>query len=341
MSQIAAKDPEKLDWFEMYPEPFFGGVEDYDFTVRGAYALVLFMVYSARGGRLPDDAAKIARKCGLSTRKWNLVRQILLKDDKLHLENGHLVNRRATAYFDAKLPKVVENRRKIGEKTRDNRGDNRGDKKNVPPQQELTLGENDENGPYARAKSQSQSQSQSQTKTKSRPSDVAAQVIAIAEALGQRSAAHWETNYCQMIDQNDLSFEDVLEAAKTHKANGREIIRSITALRALACAKRDRRMGAARSQAVDTVDVGNVTVDEWKTALVTLARAGVWNDPVFGDLPGTDDYRGPKDLEALFLEAWRKQGSHPIDELDADHHWQTYPADNPDPIRRARWSRIK
>lgn len=348
MTQIAAKDPEKLDWFEMYPEPFFGGTEDYDFETKSAYALVLFMIYGSRRGRLQDDPQKIARKMGFSTRKWNQVRAQLLADEKLQIDpDGFLVNRKATAYFDAKLPIVQTNRRKLLENTREKRPEKRpekrGDKIKETTDQGLPLDENPKKRHIHARESESESESELD-KDKTALGIVIGQVDQIAQALDQKRQRYWEDQYRIMLENEELTFEDVLAAAQQHKANGSEHLRRLSGLVSLAKSKRDARVRGSGKRYAATVTPANdapVEAKDWKEAMVKLAYRGVWPDARLGALPGTEGYAGPKDLEAAFLVGWHKQGAHPLEELDASNYFVPYPAERPVPDRRTRWSAIR
>lgn len=65
-------------FYHRYPRDFFEGTIGMPFEVKGAYGLLLDLIY-LRDGRLPDDARFIAGHLGLSVRKWNLIRQTLLE----------------------------------------------------------------------------------------------------------------------------------------------------------------------------------------------------------------------------------------------------------------------
>lgn len=85
----------KGPWIKFFPSDFLNGVADMDDGQRGAYITVLCLIYD-RGGAIPDDHAWLARRCGISRRKWTATRQQLLDMGKIQLTDaGELTNRRA------------------------------------------------------------------------------------------------------------------------------------------------------------------------------------------------------------------------------------------------------
>lgn len=84
-----------MPWFKCYPRDFFDGTEGMDAELRGYYALVLMLLYEL-DGELQDDEKFIARRLGMSTRKWRSVRAKLLAiPRKLMAGGGYIRNFRA------------------------------------------------------------------------------------------------------------------------------------------------------------------------------------------------------------------------------------------------------
>jgi len=83
-----------LPYFKMYPRDFFEGTAMMDGELKGAYSLLLSLIYMHRG-RLPDDARYISGHIGYSVRKWNKLRSELIKWGKIKSENDIISNLRA------------------------------------------------------------------------------------------------------------------------------------------------------------------------------------------------------------------------------------------------------
>lgn len=83
-----------LPYYKRYPRDFLEATIGFSLELKGAYALVLDLIYM-RDGRLPDDAQYIAGQLGCSVRKWNSLRADLIAARKLTIENGIISNSRA------------------------------------------------------------------------------------------------------------------------------------------------------------------------------------------------------------------------------------------------------
>lgn len=81
-------------WYKRYPSDFIAGTLSMTLEQKGAYSMVLDLLYD-RGGPIPDDSQHIARVCGCSTRKWNQLRAELLAMGKLVAMDGCLDNPRS------------------------------------------------------------------------------------------------------------------------------------------------------------------------------------------------------------------------------------------------------
>ncbi|WP_417463090.1 DUF1376 domain-containing protein [Kordiimonas sp.] len=102
----------RLPWYKAYPRDFIEGTVGMSFELKGAYRLVLDLIYMY-GGRLPDDPRYICGVLGISNRKWGLLRNELLEKEKLFVDGEFMGNFRA----DIEL----ENTGKLQEKQRQNR----------------------------------------------------------------------------------------------------------------------------------------------------------------------------------------------------------------------------
>jgi len=101
-------------WYARYPQDFIMGTIGMDLETRGAYSLILDLIYD-RDGRVPDEPRWIAGVLNVSVRKWNTIRQTLLDEDKISVENGYITNFRAD-YEIEKSRKLAEKRAENGAK---------------------------------------------------------------------------------------------------------------------------------------------------------------------------------------------------------------------------------
>jgi 5-methylcytosine-specific restriction endonuclease McrA len=76
-----------LPYYKRFPRDFLEGTIGLSFEVKGAYAIVLDLIYM-RDGRLPDDARFIAGQLGCSVRKWTTIREELIARGKLQVHEG-------------------------------------------------------------------------------------------------------------------------------------------------------------------------------------------------------------------------------------------------------------
>ena len=83
-----------LPYYKAYPRDFIEGTIGMPFELKGAYRLVLDLIYM-QGGKLPDDARYIAGLLGCSVRAWKGYREALLSAGKLYAERGIISNFRA------------------------------------------------------------------------------------------------------------------------------------------------------------------------------------------------------------------------------------------------------
>lgn len=83
-----------LPYYKRYGRDFLEGTAGMPFELKGAYAIVLDLIY-LQGGRLPDDPQYIAGHLGMSVRRWNKVRLGLIAAGKIEAENGIISNSRA------------------------------------------------------------------------------------------------------------------------------------------------------------------------------------------------------------------------------------------------------
>lgn len=110
-------------WYRRFPDNFIGGTVGLTLEEKGAYSLVLDLMY-VRGGPIPDEPRYIAGVCNCSVRKWVAIRARLIEAGKVIAEDGFLMNPRAQeeiAKADEQAEKLAENGSKGGNKSAEKR----------------------------------------------------------------------------------------------------------------------------------------------------------------------------------------------------------------------------
>ena len=107
-----------LPYYKAYPRDFIEGTIGMPFELKGAYRLVLDLIYM-QGGSLPDDARYISGLLGCSVRKWNSFRQELIARGKLQVSGESLTNYRAVIELET-LAKVQEKQSQNASRPRKN-----------------------------------------------------------------------------------------------------------------------------------------------------------------------------------------------------------------------------
>lgn len=103
-----------LPYYKAYPRDFLDGTAGMDFEVKGAYRLLLDLIY-LHGGRLVDEPRFIAGHLGCSVKKWNGLRAAVLATGKISVSDGYLGNLRADKELDATFS-FLDKQRKNGSK---------------------------------------------------------------------------------------------------------------------------------------------------------------------------------------------------------------------------------
>jgi uncharacterized protein YdaU (DUF1376 family) len=81
-------------WYKRCGADFIAGTMKLTLEEKGAYSLCLDLIYD-RGGPIPDDARWLSGVCGVSIRKWNALRESLIRHGKIVVEGDTLTNARA------------------------------------------------------------------------------------------------------------------------------------------------------------------------------------------------------------------------------------------------------
>lgn len=101
-----------LPYYKRFPRDFLDGTIGLSLETKGAYGIVLDLIYM-RDGRLRDDARYIAGQLGCSVRKWTAIRGELIARGKLICLAGFISNFRADY--------LLEDTRKYQDKQAENR----------------------------------------------------------------------------------------------------------------------------------------------------------------------------------------------------------------------------
>ncbi len=107
-----------LPYYKAYPRDFIEATAGWPLDLKGAYRVVLDLIY-LHGGRLADDPRFIAGNLGCSVRAWNGYRARLIEADKLQVIGGFLANYRADKELES-LRSFQEKQRENASKTRKN-----------------------------------------------------------------------------------------------------------------------------------------------------------------------------------------------------------------------------
>ncbi|MCF6200359.1 MAG: YdaU family protein [Hyphomicrobiaceae bacterium] len=97
-------------WYKRYGGDFVQGTLELTLEQKGAYSLVLDLIYD-RGGAIPDNERWLAGVCGVSLRKWRTLKQALIDLGKIYVCGDKISNLRA----DIELEKSVKMSQKLAE----------------------------------------------------------------------------------------------------------------------------------------------------------------------------------------------------------------------------------
>lgn len=84
-----------LPYYPRYPRDFLDGTVGMSLELKGAYSIILDIIYMMGERGLPDDPQYISGQLGCSVRKWNSIRDQLVAGGKIVCENGIISNLRA------------------------------------------------------------------------------------------------------------------------------------------------------------------------------------------------------------------------------------------------------
>lgn len=125
-----------LPYYKRFPRDFLDGCIGMSLEVKGAYAVVLDLIYM-RDGKLPDDERYIAGQLGCSVRKWNSIKSELIQRGKLVVESGFISNFRADFLLE-ETRKYRDKQAEIAAKPRKNNTLRQPDRSQSEPEPDTT-----------------------------------------------------------------------------------------------------------------------------------------------------------------------------------------------------------
>lgn len=109
-----------LPYYKRYPRDFIDGTAGMPFELKGAYSILLDLIY-LQGGNLPDDPRYISGLLGVSVRKWKSLRNSLIEIGKIQVSGEFLTNYRAVSELE-KLAKYQDKQAENASGPRKNKG---------------------------------------------------------------------------------------------------------------------------------------------------------------------------------------------------------------------------
>ena len=83
-----------LPYYKRFPKDFLDGTVLLPFELKGAYGIVLDLIYM-HGGKLPNNSRYISGQLSVSVRKWNSFKLALIEADKIQVTGEFIQNYRA------------------------------------------------------------------------------------------------------------------------------------------------------------------------------------------------------------------------------------------------------
>jgi uncharacterized protein YdaU (DUF1376 family) len=82
-----------LRWYKHDPRAFLVATDDMPLELRGAYIVILNLLY-VHDGKFPDDACGMCRWLGVDRQVWMRIRRQLLRRNKIYTIDGNIRNER-------------------------------------------------------------------------------------------------------------------------------------------------------------------------------------------------------------------------------------------------------
>ena len=109
-----------LPYYPRYPRDFLDGTASMTFELKGAYSILLDIIY-AQDGQCPDNDRYVSGLLGCSVRAWRIYKNQLLLLGKISVEDGVISNFRADKVL-VKSRLFQEQQREKGSKPKKNSG---------------------------------------------------------------------------------------------------------------------------------------------------------------------------------------------------------------------------
>lgn len=104
---MSARSDRKVIRVDLYPSDALAGMVGMTTGERGVYWTLIMMIYESQGPISAEDPARLARSCGLNTTNFAKSLASLIKQKKLTLQDGHIMNKRC----EEELREVTKRRR--------------------------------------------------------------------------------------------------------------------------------------------------------------------------------------------------------------------------------------
>ncbi len=108
-----------LPYYKRYPRDFIEGTIGLDLELKGAYAILLDLIYM-QGGQLPDDERYISGLLGCKPNRWKKIRDELIALGKIEEIDGKISNSRALLELN-QIKSYVEAQRNNGRQSNKNK----------------------------------------------------------------------------------------------------------------------------------------------------------------------------------------------------------------------------
>lgn len=326
----------KFDWYPRNPSKFLGGTMGMPFETKGAYSIVIDLIWD-HDGKLPDDARYIAGVLACSVRRWNLIRADLLKREKLVVEGEFLRNPPADRMIARRVANGLlpasEKTRDLGIKTDVDSGkpkDNseiisrssrdKSDLLTPAPIENKDLAE----GSLVRARGResrariSESESESDKTLLGSPNDVLRPYeLALGKPVNALTVQPWKWIE-QLIEMRQAGIdleEDLYSVVREMAAGGRLPDRleiGPRVFRKLAERRAQARLLLPPGKKAADVPRAEITDTEWQAALAKFCFNGSWFPAVLGPAPTDPACRAPAPMRERFNAVWLRLGSRPF-----------------------------
>lgn len=301
-------------WYKRYGGDFVLGTMGMSLEEKGAYSLCLDLMY-ARGGAIPDDPQWLSGVCGVSTRKWNIIRARLIELGKLECQAGRLTNARAETILAEQAddsadmaergrrgglakaakgadPEIISDLSagKTGDKSRENEGaDNENSDLGLAIQKQKEIPTKGGSAPAHTREAAPPKTSRRKPETK------------IADGFPDQPALAWAIDRCR-TEGVQVEVRIQAEKFRNHaQQNDRSCRDWQAAWRNWILGEIPRAPKATKLSGALSADSAGADLARWRHRLRELKANGYWpTDPDVGARPGRPGCRAPPEILAEF-----------------------------------------